>query len=46
MRLDTDLAETVGSNIENGPGAQEMRSKGTAYKTALTAPRISEGEAT
>lgn len=46
MRLDTDFAERVGSNTENGPGAHEMRSKATGYKTAVTAPRVSEGEAT
>lgn len=46
MRLDTDFAEAIGTNTENGPGAQKMRSKVTGYKVAAIAPRISEGEVT
>lgn len=42
--LDTDFAKTIGSNTKNGPGAQEMRSKMTSYKAAVTDQEISEDE--
>lgn len=39
----TDFAKTIGSNTENGPGAQEMRSKVTSYKAAVIDQEVSEG---